>query len=170
MPVIPQRSDAADDKFLFDQGPARGLSGIRFPDYHPVFERSHLPNVAVFVRQIEAFRDLLAAAPPDEAKSRDTDLLLAVGELFTLVVYAQLLLENAEIHGTEPDLVDQMFDVIVRDFSEFAVQLHGKASVTPEQAKRCLAMIQRPVVDDDRFRRVWRDHVHALRDAYEMNP
>jgi hypothetical protein len=26
------------------------------------------------------------------------------------------------------------------------------------------------VVDDERYDRVWRDHVYALKDAYEMNP
>jgi acyl-CoA dehydrogenase len=31
-------------------------------------------------------------------------------------------------------------------------------------------MIRKPVVDDERYERVWRDHVYALRGAYEMNP
>ena len=73
---------------------------------------------------------LLAKAPPDEAQTQDIDFLLAVGEIFTLVVYAQLVLENAEIYEVDGDLVDQIFDVLVRDFSQFAVQLHGKPSST----------------------------------------
>ena len=32
---------------------------------------------------------------------RDIDFLLAVGEIFTLTVYAQLLLENAEIYAID---------------------------------------------------------------------
>jgi hypothetical protein len=31
---------------------------------------------------------MLARATPDEARTRDADFLLAVGEIFTLVVYA----------------------------------------------------------------------------------
>ena len=111
-----------------------------------------------------------ALPDPDEAQARDTDFLLALGEIFTLVVYAQLALENAEIYEVEPALVDQIFDVLVRDFSKFAVQLHGKPSSTPAQAEHCLAMIRKPAVDAERYERVWQEHVHALRDAYEMNP
>jgi acyl-CoA dehydrogenase len=77
-------------------------------------------------------------------------------------------LENAEIYDIEDDLVDQIFDVAVRDFSRFAVELHGKPATTPEQGKHCLAMIRKPAADDARFQRIWQDHVYAERDAYEM--
>jgi acyl-CoA dehydrogenase len=113
---------------------------------------------------------MLIHATPDENQSRDTDFLLAVGELFTLVVYAQLLLENAEIYEIDRALVDQIFDVLVRDFSRFAVQLHGKPSTSAAQAEHCLQMIRRPVADAERYERIWREQVHALRDAYAMNP
>jgi acyl-CoA dehydrogenase len=113
---------------------------------------------------------MLADATPDKAQTRDIDFLLAVGEIFTLVVYAQLLLENAEIYSIEQPLVDQIFDVLVRDFSRFAVQLHGKPSTSAAQAEHCLRMIRRPAVDEARATLVWNEHVHALRDAYAMNP
>ena len=41
---------------------------------------------------------MLLRRRPDEAQTEDIDFLLAVGEIFTLVVYAQLILENAEIY------------------------------------------------------------------------
>jgi acyl-CoA dehydrogenase len=170
LPAIPRRDDARNDDFLFHQGPTRGLGKIRFHDFAPVFARFDLPNVRLFREQIDALKDLLASATPDAAQSRDTDFLLAVGELFTLVVYAQLLLENAEIYELDRGLVDQIFDVLVRDFSRFAVQLHGKPSTTPAQADRCLRMIRRPAADPARTERIWLEHVHALRDAYAMNP
>jgi acyl-CoA dehydrogenase len=169
-PEVARRNDPRNDDFLFDQGPTRGLGKIRFHDYGPVFDRFDLPNVHCFREQIEAFKEMLAQAPPDEMQSKDTDFLLAVGEIFTLVVYAQLVLENAEIYEVEPTLVDQIFDVLVRDFSKFAVQLHGKPSSTPAQMERCIAMIRKPAVDAARYERVWQEHVYALRDAYEMNP
>ena len=170
MPIISRRDDGANDDFLFDQGPTRGLSKIRFHDYGEVFDRFDLPNVAVFREQTETFKAMLFQARPDEAQSADIDFLLALGEIFTLVVYAQLFLENAEIYGIEPDLVDQVFDVFVRDVSRFAVQLHGKPSTTDEQQSFCLQMIRKPVVDTTRAERVWNEHVFALRDAYRMNP
>ncbi len=33
-----------------------------------------------------------------------------------------------------------------------------------------MKMIRKPEVDDERYGRVWCDHVYALKGAYEMNP
>jgi acyl-CoA dehydrogenase len=167
---VPRRDDPANDDFLFHQGPARGLRKIRFHDYAPIFERFDLPNVRIFREQTETLKQMLAQAPPDEAQQRDIDFLLALGELFTLVVYAQLLLENAEIYQIESELVDQIFDVLVRDFSSFAVDLHAKPSSSEAQMAACLEMVRKPAVDAERYAKVWEEHVHALRDAYAMNP
>jgi acyl-CoA dehydrogenase len=126
--------------------------------------------VNLFVEQIAVFKDLLANATPDEAQRKDVDFLLAVGELFVLVVYAQLILENARIYRIAADVVDQIFDVLVRDFSRFALQLYSKPSSSAAQMDYCLKMIRKPAVDDVRYHRVWNDHVYALKDQYEMNP
>ena len=170
LPEVPRRDDARNDDFLFHQGATRGLGRIHFHDFAKVFARFDLPNVRLFCEQIDALKQLLTHATPDEAQTRDIDFLLAVGELFTLVVYAQLLLENAEIYELDRGLVDQIFDVLVRDFSRFAVQLHGKPSTTEAQADHCLKMIRRPAADAARSERIWLEHVYALRDAYAMNP
>jgi acyl-CoA dehydrogenase len=99
---------------------------------------------------------------------RDTDWLLAVGEIFTLVVYCQLVLENAEIYAIEDDLIDQIFDVAVRDFARFAVDLNGRAATTSVQGEFCMKMIRRPATEDARAARIWTDHVFPQRNAYEM--
>jgi acyl-CoA dehydrogenase len=168
MPVVGTRDDAANDAFLFDQGPTKGLGNIRFHDWREVFARFDLPNVAIFTEQAETLKEMLVAAPPSDTQAKDTDWLLALGELFTLVVYGQLVLENAELRGIALDVVDEYFDVAVRDFSGFAVGLLGKAGTSNEQAEFCRAMIRTPSHDADRYERVWRDHVYALRDAYTM--
>ncbi|RLC99799.1 MAG: acyl-CoA dehydrogenase [Chloroflexi bacterium] len=168
-PAVPRRDDARNDDFLFDQGPARGLSKIQFHDYHPAFESYDLPNVNLFQEQIETFKEMLAMATPDEGQRQDVDFLLALGEIFTLVVYGQLVLENSEIYGIEDDVVDQIFDFMVRDFSKFALQLHNKPSSTPQQMDYCLKMLRKPVVDQERYQRVWNDHVYALKGVYEMS-
>jgi acyl-CoA dehydrogenase len=170
LPEIPRRDDPANDDYLFNQGPTRGLGKIRFHDYAPVFARFDLANVNLFREQVEVFKEMLAQATPNEEQTRDIDFLLAVGEIFALTVYTQLLLENAEIYAIDRDLVDQIFDVMVRDFSRFAVELHGKPSTRSDQAEYCLRMIRRPVVDEARTGRIWGEHVYALRDAYEMTP
>ena len=52
-----------------------------------------------------------------------------------LVPYAQLILEYAELNNVEEDLVDQIFDFMVRDFTRYATQLYSKAGATKEQAE-----------------------------------
>jgi len=168
-PEVGMQNAPADDTFLFNQGPTKGLGKIRFHDYGPVYDSYDLPNVNVFKEQIADFKELLATATPDEAQRKDVDFLLSLGEAFTLVVYGQLILENARIYGIDEGLVDQIFDFMVRDFSEFALQLHGKPSSTPQQMDCCLRIIRKPAVNEQRYLTVWEDHVYPLKDAYEMS-
>jgi acyl-CoA dehydrogenase len=130
---VPKRDDPVDDRFFFDQGPTKGLGGIRFHDYAAAYEVSDLPNVVLFKQQIEDLKRLLLEAPPDKAQQRDTDFSLSLGEVFTLVPYGQLIVEARSLYGVGDDVIDQIFDFMVRDFSRYALQLYHKASTTPEQ-------------------------------------
>ncbi len=169
-PEIPVRTDAAHDAFLFDQGPTRGLGKIQFHDYMAAYNSVDLPNVNVFKTQIEALKALLMTAPPSKEQTRDIDFLLCLGELMTLVAYGQLIIEKAGMGQVSDDLLEQIFDFMVRDFSKFALQLYSKTSSTEAQMAGCLKLIKKPVVDEDRFQRVWQNEVLALTDVYEMNP
>ena len=167
---VPARLDAADDAFLFRQGPARGLGAVRFHDWRIAYDRyAQLPNVARFREQADALCELLANHAPDQTQLQDLDFSLALGHLFALVVYSQLVLEQAELTGLDEDLLDEIFDVLVRDFSGYATGLHGKAAATDAQAAWALASIRRPAADPHRSARVW-SQVEALSDAYEMQP
>ena len=170
-PDIPVRRDANDDEFLFNQGSTRGLSKIQFHDWRPIYEQfSGVPNVARFTEQAAGVQTLLETAPPvDEAQQRDLDFLLTLGELFTLVAYGQLILEQAAITGLDEDVLDQVFDTFVRDFSGYATALHGKASSTEAQQAWALEHLRKPVVDAERTERVF-SQVVALSGAYEMRP
>ncbi|MEO1961268.1 MAG: hypothetical protein ABGW82_09900, partial [Paracoccus sp. (in: a-proteobacteria)] len=59
--------------------------------------------------ELAAFREMLQEATPGESQANDIDFLMAVGELFALVVYAQLLLEAVAIDAVDEGLVDQIF-------------------------------------------------------------
>jgi acyl-CoA dehydrogenase len=168
-PPLPRRDDVQNDVFLWNQGPARGLGQIRFNDFHTAFAGFDLPNVSLFEEQTAILQEFLATATPDEAQQKDVDFLLALGELFALVVYAQLILENTRIYAQDvnDDLLDHIFDCLVRDFSKHALQLYSKPSSTSRQMELCLRMLRKPVVDAGRFTRVWAQ-VHALKDAYEL--
>jgi acyl-CoA dehydrogenase len=166
--AIPRRLDPANDDFLFNQGPTRGLGKIRFHNYRPVYEACTLPNVRIFTEQIALFRELLLKATPDAAQQKDIDFLLTVGEIFTLVVYGQLILENAALLEIEDDIIDQIFDFMVRDLSKFALQLYSKPSSTEQQMVYCTKLLRKAHVDNDRYQRVLERHVYSLNGVYEM--
>jgi acyl-CoA dehydrogenase len=168
-PEVPQQNAAVNDDFLFEQGPTRGLSGIQFHDYNEAFELFDTPNVQLFRRKIEVFKGMLQDCPPTKEQSRDVDYLLAGGQIFALIVYGQLILENAKIHGLDDDLVDEMFDVFCRDFSRYALELHDKPGTNDDQMARCLQMLEKPKANDARYQRVWEEHVHPLKDGYVMS-
>lgn len=170
MPEIGRIDDDRDDTFLFDQGPTRGLSKIRFHDWRVAYDGVQLGNVAIFRKQIDALIGLLLKAAPDKAQQRDFDFLFSLGELFTLVVYGQLILEEAPRQGVSDDALETLFDVFIRDFSRAALDLHNKPSTSEAQMALCKAMMARPEVDAERFGRVYRGEVFALLDRYEMKP
>jgi acyl-CoA dehydrogenase len=168
-PEIPRMMQAADDTFLWDQGPTRGLSKIHFHNYHQAYDDCDLPNVRIFRRQVLTLKGLLFSAKPSEEQAKDFDFLLILGELFTLVVYGQLILENAKLQAVDGQVVDQIFDTMVRDFSKFALQLYCKPSATRLQRLLAKQMLRRPVVNDARRDQVWQ-RVLAMDGAYTMAP
>jgi acyl-CoA dehydrogenase len=169
-PHTSRQDEAHNDDFLFHQGPAKGLSKVQFHDYAPIFDLHSAPNVRIFKEQVESFKTMLAQATPSAEQVKDTDYLLTLGEAFTQVVYGQLILENAGIYSLGVDLVDQIFDFMIRDLSGFALKLYSQPDTTPQQMDFCQGMIRRPEVDQDRFKRIWQNEVYPLKDEYEMNP
>ena len=171
LPLIPRRDDAADDAFLFAQGPTGGLGKVRFHDWRASFAGfAHLPNVALLREQIDVLAEMLASATPDAAQQKDVDFAFGVGQLFALVPYAQLILEEAPLSAVDETLIDEIFGLLVRDFNVYAVELNDKPSTTDEQARFAMRMIRRPAHDPARYDRVWKEHVLPLNGAYEMRP
>ncbi|MEA3452091.1 MAG: acyl-CoA dehydrogenase family protein, partial [Bacteroidota bacterium] len=167
-PEIPQVSEAKNDDFLFNQGPTGGLAKIQFHNYKKAFELYDLPNLSIFKEQVEVFKESLIKAPSTPEQQKDTEMMLAVGEIFTLIPYAQLILENAKIYNLDKDILEQIFDFMVRDFSKYALELHNKPSSTEKQMEYCRKMIRKPNTDNDRYMRVWKNFVIAQKGEYEM--
>ena len=169
-PEIGTRNDPADDEFFWNQGPTRGAAKVQFADWTPVYEKhSSIANVARFYEQAQAFKTLLATAAPDAGQQQDLDFMLTIGHLFSLIVYGQLILEQAALTGLDDDIIDQIFDFQIRDFSTYAVALQGKPSSTQTQQDWTVGAIRKPVSDAGRFDRVWQ-RVKAYDGAYEMRP
>jgi acyl-CoA dehydrogenase len=168
-PEVPRRDDIKNDSFLFNQGPTSGLGKIRFHDYAIAYNSVDLPNVNTFKEQIKAFKTFLAKATPDKQQSRDIDYLLAVGDVFTLVAYGQLIIESSRMFGIEDDLLDEIFDFMIRDFSKYALALFSKPSNSDAQKEHCLTMIKSPVPNEARFLSIYENKVYALKGTYTIN-
>ncbi len=164
-----KRLDDADDEFLFNQGPTRGLGKITFPDWRPSFDEfASVPNVGIFREQAEMLVTLPERAPlSSEQMTADLDFQQSLSQLFTLVPYAQLILEQSRLEGTPEEIVDLLFETLVRDFTATAIELHGKASSTPAQQEWALEAVRKPATDEGRAERVYAE-VRALAGAYVM--
>jgi len=169
-PVAPDFS-LNDDLFLFNQGPTKGLGKVRFHDYRPVFESfKDLPNVATFIEQVAIFKEMLEKAGPDKVQDMDPSWSLPLGEMFSIVVYGQLILEQVQFDKTDPDIINQIFDFMVRDFASFALQIYGNHSSRDEQREYCTKiMLIKAVPNPDQYNKVWEQHVSVLNGEYEMN-
>ncbi|NBI54853.1 acyl-CoA dehydrogenase [Photobacterium alginatilyticum] len=166
----PKMRQATNDDFLFNQGATKGLGKTRFHDYREVYGEFDSHNVKIFKKQIRLLKILLLLGKPNKEQTKDFDFLLNLGELFTLVVYGQLILEEAKLTNLDDDIIEQIFDVMIRDFSKFALQLSAKSSATLVQQKICERMIKRPYVDNIRYQQMWDNYVNVTKDQYEMNP
>lgn len=165
-------TDNRNDDFLFRQGKTRGYAQTKFHDFNIAYSSlAHLPNVKVFMEQIKAYQEyLMASGAGLTEQMQDFDYLLAVGELFTMVAYGQLIIESAKIEGTSDEIMNQMFDMFVRDFATYAVGLYGKPQNTDAQLEKILKMIRRPVPNVDEFTKILNEEVYSLVDEYEQNP
>ncbi|MGM0418448.1 MAG: acyl-CoA dehydrogenase [Thermodesulfobacteriota bacterium] len=166
-PEVGKMHDTVNDDFLFNQGPTKGLGKIQFHDYTKAYDFVDTPNLAVFKEQINAFKNFLMKATPDKKQAKDIDYLLNLGDLFCLIPYGQLIIENKDHMGVTDDMLDQIFDFMIRDFSSYATELMMKPSNTDDQREYAKALLKSPVPDEERFNKVW-DEVYSLRDAYKM--
>ncbi|MCG8401042.1 MAG: acyl-CoA dehydrogenase [Firmicutes bacterium] len=164
-PDIPRRQDVQDDANLFRQTTGK-LAKIKFPDYSLAYREVNLPNASIFLELVELFREMLATAPPNEEQSSEVDYMLHLGEMFTMIVYAQLVLENAKIYDINDDLLNQMLGLMVEDYAHYALSHMANFANTPAQEKLLQKMLKKPVLDPDRLNRVWEEQVYPLKGQY----
>jgi len=169
---VPRLNGGENDDYLFQQGPTRGYAKIQFQNYKKAYDSKDLPNINIFKEQIKAYEEFLIASGLElkDQMMNDFDYLLAVGEIFTLVAYGQLIIESAAMENVDDAVLDQIFDFMVRDFSDYGLELYGKPTSTEAQQAACMKMLKRPDANPERFETVLKDHVYSLIDAYEMTP
>jgi len=171
-PEVPKMNGGQNDDYLFNQGPTRGYAKTQFHDFRKTYATKNLPNIEIFKEQIKAYEEYLMVSGMElkDQMMNAFDYLLCVGEIFTLVAYGQLIIESAAIENTDDDLLDLIFDFMIRDFAQYGLELYGNPISTKAQQDACLKMIKRPVVDTEKFDKILNEQVYALIDTYEMKP
>ena len=135
----------------------------RFQRLRPPSTSSHLPNVAVFREQIDAFTQLVLPTAPPTERPEGTSTICGGARTAASPRSStpQLILESAALAsitarrvGSVSDLsdlaeahLDRMVAVFVNDMSGYAVELHGQASATDDQSKAALNIVRKPVID-----------------------
>lgn len=163
---VPKRDDLADDSYLFRQKSGK-LASVRFPDYRLAYEGIKIPNVIVFQEQIELFRSFLEQAGPNQEQLKNIDYMLALGEMFTLIVYAQLILENSKLHTVSSALLDEIFNFLVRDFAQFALTQISNYNNSAQQEEFLKAMMKKPNLNSAATQALWEMEVKTLIGAYQ---
>ena len=155
------------------KGKTRGYAKTKFHDHMKAYNSlAHLPNVKVYMEQIQAYKEYLMVSGEGLMKQMMSfDYLLAVGELFTMVAYGHLIIESAKIEGVSDAVMNQMFDMFIRDFSAYAIELYGMPQNTDSQLEKIQEMmIRRPVPNTDEFEKILQEEVYSLVDVYQQNP
>lgn len=167
-PKLKRQDEPRDDNYLFHQRSGK-LGEVTFDDFRLCYEGWNLPNVDIFMEQIELYRAMLVEAPLNKEQIENVDYVLAGGELFAYIAYAQLILENAKIYGVDEDIVDGIFQFIVGDFAVAALKMMIGQENTAAQDEFYQKMLKKQSLDKTRVKRVWDKYVFSLKDAYVMN-
>ena len=81
LPDVPRRCDAADDDFLFHQGPARGLEKVRLADGRMAqYALADFPHVAVEREQADGQMDIVTNRGAEGVQDKGVDPLLPTGQ------------------------------------------------------------------------------------------
>ncbi|WCL48811.1 acyl-CoA dehydrogenase [Leptospira sp. GIMC2001] len=166
---VPSSNNPSQQDFLFNQGSTtKGLETVPFGDWRRAYEGFNEPNVKLFIEQSETFVQMLKDAGPSPDQSKDLDFMLAVGELFTLIAYGSLILEQSKIDSIPSEIIDQIFEFQVKDFGKHALTLSQKNSTTENQVQYCHKLLKKPKIDSVRSEKI---HQMFMKEgnSYQMN-
>lgn len=167
-PEIGVVREAKDDSNVFRQT-LGGLGKVKFPEYKKAYENVDVPNVKIFSTMVDTFRDMIAFAAPDKSMTKNMDYMLNIGEIFTLIVYAQLVLESAKLNFVDEKLIDQIFGYFIKDANAFALnQMNNQINSEKQDEYLQKLALTKPNVDKERDEMFWKEFVQILDGAYVM--
>ncbi|MGV8981938.1 acyl-CoA dehydrogenase [Clostridium sp.] len=168
-PEIPTLDEAKDDSNIFKQRMG-GLAKVKFSNYKKAYEGVEIPNVKIFLGQMEIFKEMLDVAAPDVSLLKNMDYMLNIGEIFTTTVYAQLVLEGAKLRDVDEKLIDQIFGLFVKDINKYALtQLNSQINTELQEEYLKKLALTKSVIDKEKDFAFWKDFVQVLDGAYIMN-
>ena len=166
---VARMDQPGDDAYMFKQK-LGGMVTIQFPDIRAAFESAPGTNAAIFQEQVALLIDYLTQSPPSMEQLADLSYLFELVELVTTVAYANVAYEGCLQNEVDPDLVEEIFRFLVKDFSGYALALLQGHTSTPDQESTLRKMLIKPALDAARFNRVWEGHVAVQADQYSMKP
>jgi acyl-CoA dehydrogenase len=159
-----------DSKNMFVQGFGK-VKNIKFADYQRAFQGCALANVKIFLEQAQAFKVFSQKSPVSVGQAKNMDFMLNIAEIFTAIVYGQLVFEKAKIRDIEDPVIDQLFSYLVRDINSYVIrQLNEYAGhFEAGQKENLLAIIKDPDIDFAREEHILEDYVLPLNDRYKTS-
>jgi acyl-CoA dehydrogenase len=129
----------------------RNAKTVHFEPHLQVYETLRsVPNVMMFVEQIQAFAVFVKDGITSLNPTLDAGLGVGMGKCFSTIVYAQLVAENCAIAGVEPSTVSVMFHGMIEDLSAEALKLAAMFGFESLQRAELneVVRVPRTIVDD----------------------
>lgn len=115
--------DADENPYLTAARDRKALS-VRFAHflnaYKPLLS---VPSVRAFVRQVRAFRRFAAESVSDPGPGAEIGVVIATGNCFSVIAYAQLVAENCHVAEVASEIVSVIFQVMTEDLTAAAIKL-----------------------------------------------
>lgn len=132
---VKRRYEAGDDSNVFHQFAGK-TSTVTFHDYYKAYaDVKKLPNVERFIEIIENFKGLLINAGPDANQIKNIDFMLNIDKIFSMIVYGNIIAEDLEFDAMPDEVVDRIYEVLLRDIAEFALNQLMNFDMTAEHEK-----------------------------------
>ena len=141
---VPADRGPSDDSHLFQWHSAATADGVRFHNWRPSFDvfADH-GNVGLLREQVEQLCSWVARHPREAAREMAT----ALGDLFGLVVYGHLILEQADLDGVGRDVVDGVSGLLAGDFSARLLGIQAMPAASAQQREWARAAVRVPAGD-----------------------
>jgi acyl-CoA dehydrogenase len=131
----------------------RSPKTVRFRAFRAAYEPlGTVPNVRLFVQQVEAFERLVGdAASPGADPGRQ----IAVGRCLSVVAYGQLVAENCSAAGVAAEVVSLIFQGLVEDLTAESLALSALFPPGSPQREGLSGMIRVPETSAADVEAVW---------------